>query len=400
MNADPVAEVEAALRRWLADAAYASYDIYDGLAGRFPWSLAQHQHWAARALTQAVKQSPVNVRPLLGIRRYVFAKSMSDLASAAWLRFRTKGDVGAAGEARTWLARLRADVRPGYAGPCWGLPFAYVSRFATSGAGTPNLFWTINAASAFLDAWECAGDRADLDIARGALEFIRHDLGVVDEGRDGVWFRYFAGQDACVYNVAALCGALFRRVARHTGEGELDNLGARALHFVAAQQNANGSWFYARGPRGEWVDGFHTAYILEAFLEAVHLHQDAAAAPVLQRGVDYWRRRCFDADAMPRYKDTSRFPLDVQNAAQAIQTLSRLATFDPAQREPAERTAAKVIATLFRFTAPDRGYFIASRGRWFTNRVPFVRWGQAPMLLALDQLLALRAGVPPSWTQR
>jgi hypothetical protein len=398
VSGDRVEEVEAALRRWIDGVAYASYDIYDGLAGVFPWSLAKHQHLAARVVTQVVKSSPLNLRPLLGIRPHVLAKSLSDLASAAWLRHRAGIDPAAAAQGRALLDRLRADVRPGYAGPCWGLPYAYASRFVDSRAGDPNLFWTINAAIAFVEAWELEGRRADLDTARGTLEFIQRDLGVVDEGEDGVWFRYFAGHTACVYNVAALCGALCRRVAHHTGESALDTLGARALRFVVRNQNPDGSWFYARGPRGRWIDGFHTAYVLESLQEAVLLHGDRDTEPALRRGVEFYTRALFDADAMPRYTAASRYPLDVQNAAQAIQTLARLAWLDTAHRDAAERTAQAVIAQLFHFTvAGERGYFIASRGRVFANRVPFVRWGQAPMLLALDQLLAVRRGVGPSW---
>jgi hypothetical protein len=398
VSGDRVERVEVALRRWLAEAAYASYDLYDGLSGAFPWSLAKRRRLAARVLTQVVKASPVNVRPLLGIRPRVHAKSLSDLASAAWLRHRAGIDPQAGAEARALLDRLRAAVRPGFAGPCWALETPYVTRFTDSRGGEPNLFWTINAAIAFLEAWDIEHRAADLAIARGTLDFMRGDLGVVDEGDDGVWLRYFAGHSACVYNVAALAGALFRRVARHTGEAELDALGSRALRFVVRHQNPDGSWFYARGPQGAWVDGFHTAYVLEALLESVLMHGDTAVLPALQRGIAFYTASLFDADGVPRYTAANRFPIDVQNCAQAIQTLARLAWLDAEHTVRAERTASVVIERLFRWTRPDEaGYFVASRGRWLTNRVPFVRWGQAPMLLALDQLLAMRRGMSPSW---
>jgi hypothetical protein len=146
------------------------------------------------------------------------------------------------------------------------------------------------------------------------------------------------------------------------------------------------------------VDGFHTAYVLEALLESVRMHADAELEPALRRGVAFYTASLFDADGVPRYTSTNRFPIDVQNCAQAIQTLARLGWLDAEHAARADRTAAIVIERLFRWTRDGAaGYFVASRGRWLTNRVPFVRWGQAPMLLALDQLLATRRGVAASW---
>jgi hypothetical protein len=34
-----------------------------------------------------------------------------------------------------------------------------------------------------------------------------------------------------------------------------------------------------------------------------------------------------------------------------------------------------------------RGYFYFQKHRWYTNRIPFIRWSQAWMLLALSMFL-------------
>src|SRR5262249_3554769 len=231
-------------------------------------------------------------------------------------------------ETQDCLDHLRAEIVPGYSGACWALATPYVTRFTQSPGGDGNVFWTILAAVAFLEAYELDGRSEDLAVARSALDFIERDLGVVDEGEAGVWLRYFAEHDACVYNVTALGGALFRRDARHTGERHLDDVGRRAVSFVVRNQNADGSWFYARGPQGAWIDGFHTGYVLEALLECALLHGDAGARAALGRGVEFYTRFLFDPDDVPRYESRSRLPIDVQNCAQAIQTLARLAWLD------------------------------------------------------------------------
>jgi len=394
--------VEAELRRWLDEAGYASWDPYDGLSCSTPWSLVRRSRLAARVWTQCIKSSPINLRPLFGIRPRVLTKSLSDLASAAIMRHRLGIDPLARSAAHDFLARLRAEVRPGYSGACWALATPYVTRYIDSGPNQPNLFWTLNAAVSFLEAYELEGRATDLDLARSACDFIRRDLGSVDEGERGVWFRYFVGHDAVVYNVAALTGALFERVARHTGEPDLATIGERALHFVLQHQNPDGSWYYARGAAGRWVDGFHTGYVLEALLQSALVHGRDDVRAGLHRGVEFYLKNMFTPAHLPRYTADSLYPIEVQNCAQAIQTLAKLCWLDRDILTRAEGVTQAVVASLYhRVRSGERpaGYFLTSRGRWFRNALPMVRWGEAPMLLALTYLLAARRGLPPSWEQ-
>jgi hypothetical protein len=55
------------------------------------------------------------------------------------------------------------------------------------------------------------------------------------------------------------------------------------------------------------------------------------------------------------------------------------------------------VRALFRESASDAGYFMLSRGRLLVNRLPAVRWGQAPMLLALLSTQAAERGLRPMW---
>ena len=401
----PVApeRVEAALRRWLDAHGLASYDPYDGLACAWPWSNVRRSRLLSRVWTQWIKRSPVNVRPLFGIHPHLSAKSLVDLAATALVRQRLGDDPQARDAAAQHLRALRACVLPGYAGACWGMPTPYVTRYIVAAPGTPNLFWSVCAAGTFLDAFELQGDAQALAVARSVFDFVHDDLGCVDEGEGGVWFRYFPGHGAAVFNVAALTGTMLLRLARHTGEADLERLGRRALHFVLQNQNRDGSWYYARGVHGRWVDGFHTGYILESLAQAAFL--DGPGAPPgldasLQRGIAFYQEHLFTRDHLPCYWADRLHPLEVQNCAQAIQTLAVLAGKDRGGVEMARRVATAVIASLFRTTRrgeDEAGYFVMSRGRWLTNPLPAVRWGLAPMLRALTVLRAVTQGLSP-WT--
>jgi hypothetical protein len=393
--------VVAALERWLEEVSYASCDPYDGLTSPL-LQPARRVPLLARAWMQVVKRSPLDLRPLLGIRPAVYTKSLSDLAQAYARRAETARSAGSATtadaamvKARGFLALLRERRLPA-PGSAWGMDLPYVSRFVTARPTTPNLYQTVNAAAAFLDvrdaeSWRGTPAADDLDVALGATEFMEKGLGRLEASPDRIAWRYYPGEEACVYNVNALAGALLLRLGQVANRSDLVDLGRRTLRFVVEAQNPDGSWWYARGPRGRWVDGFHTGFILDALAEAVYRAGERPFAPALERGIRFYTERMFTTEHLPRYDARSDYPVEVQNCAQAIQTLSILAQHNRSLVPRARATTMAVIEALFRWTRraePRAGYFMLSRGRTFTNRLAAVRWGQAPMLLALEHLAA------------
>ena len=91
--------------------------------------------------------------------------------------------------------------------------------------------------------------------------------------------------DTPVYNVNALFAAACLRLSC-LGIGDIDINRERSkdlLAFVLSGQRSDGSWPYAADKVGQWTDGYHTGYILEAlgyFLRSplVTLARDALKA--------------------------------------------------------------------------------------------------------------------------
>ncbi|MFQ5599020.1 MAG: hypothetical protein ACE5G2_00545 [Candidatus Krumholzibacteriia bacterium] len=384
-----------ALRSWLEDQRYVSYDPYDGLTSQLLHPLFRHP-LLARVCLQTVKRSPLNLRPVLGIRKRLYTKSLSDLVSAQLLLFRLDADVRDRDRALGLLDQLRGRMLPGHPGSSWGMDLPYVSRFVTATPATPNLFQTVNAAVALLDAYDVTGEVFDLDLALGVVEFLEHGLGMVEESSDHVVWRYYPGKDTVVYNVNALVGSLLARLAKCAAREDLARLAERTIAFVLLEQNADGSWFYARGPQGCWIDGFHTGYVLEALLEYARITGSPAAAGALERGADFFRQHLLEPSGLPRYTERSLHPIDVQNCAQAVQLLSKLALSDRSWLPWAEHALASSAQHLLIWSGPrdaPRARFRLQRGRWFRNDLPAIRWGQAPMLLALAWLHAAQHGL-------
>lgn len=379
-------EIARGLERRLAETGGAGYDPYDGLTSpllRPFW----RQPFLARVAMQAVKRAPWNLRPALGIRRRVYTKTLSDMAQAAFRLHRTHGAAADRDRGLECIALLRQRRLADFAGSCWGMELPYASRFVTATPSTPNLFQTVNACNAFLDAHDATHDPAHLDVALGVVEFLGTGLGHVEASDDTVVWRYYPGSDAVVYNVNASIAAALARLGDATGRDDLRVLARRTLHGVVQAQDRDGSWQYARGPAGAWIDGFHTGYVLEALLECAPRLHDAAAATGLERGAAFFAERLLDADGTPRYTTDSRHPIEIQNCAQAVQLLARLALTDRERWLPLAQRALAAACVHLQVDLPGGGVtFRLQRGRWLRNDLEAPRWGLGPMLLALAWL--------------
>jgi hypothetical protein len=107
-------------------------------------------------------------------------------------------------------------------------------------------------------------------------------------------------------------------------------------------------------------------------------------ADACSRGYRYWVDRCFDPDGAPRYTNTSRWPVDPHVSAQAILTFKTFADQDGEAMRRAWRIATW---TIDHFQDP-RGFFHYQQHRFYRVRIPFMRWTQAWMQVALTELLA------------
>jgi hypothetical protein len=356
-----------ALRRlesWGWERGWTGADPYDGLsARRVPAALLRPVR-AKQVLTQVVKRSPLNLRPLLGVPPGRSPVTFANLATTYALNGfldeaeakRRTGDV---------LATLDTLRSPGYEEPCWGYHFDVQTRVFFYPAFSPNTIATSYAGRALLDAGRVE------EAERVGDFFLRHVPQTGDE--PGAFFGYLVDDRTPIHNASLLVCALLARLAAATGRDDFRTAAARGVEWSVARQRPDGSWPYGERPGLEWVDGFHTGYVLECLMAC-----DAAGvgvdADVLKSGIDFYARELFEADGTPKYYPTSTYPVDVQCAAQGIQT------FAIAGRSG---DATRVLDYALRELQRPDGAFVFQRRRRWVNRVPHMRWAAAPMAMAL-----------------
>lgn len=375
----PVSDALARIRSWGEARDWRGWDPYDGLNSPLAPVLTLGTPLGRRVLTQAVKLSPLNLRPALGIRRAYNDKAIA-LVASGYARLYASGDETAAEPARRWLAWLGEHAQRDEGGLAWGYHFPVQTRVFRYERGAPNAIATSFVAQALLDAVELLGEPRWGEQARAAVRFLLGPL------RAGPHFAYLEGEDELVHNANLLVCAVLARAARVMGDEQLLDAVRPALAVTLAVQRVDGSWPYADRPRHDWVDNFHTGYVLGALAECARSLPEAVEP--LARGVQYWERELFLPDGRPKYYATQPWPLDAHCYATGVDTWVALAAQHPQALERAERLAALLVEDML----TPAGYVRFQRRRRYTNSVALVRWSTAPAFKALAGLMHARLG--------
>jgi hypothetical protein len=385
-------ELARRLARWGDARAWRGTDPYEGLsASRRLVAPLKRMALGRRLLIQAVKRSPIDLRPTLRIQ------PKADAASVAWAvsAFSRNGFLNPVeaqrmlGRALDLLDRLRS---PGYHEPCWGYHFDFQSRVFFYKRGEPNTIATAFAGHALLDAYQATGEGRLLEMARGTGHFFIRYVPVTDAG-SGSYFGYLPDDRSPIHNSNLLVASLLARLTTCGQDDEGFGPAAEAaVTYTTTRQRPDGSWPYGERRNLAWVDNFHTGYVLDA----LRICADAGiGGPEADRawssGMRFYAERMFTPDGAPKYYSTSLFPIDAQAVAQGIQTLSIAARRD----ESFVPAAWSVFGFALQRMLGDDGLPLFQRRRLWSNGAAHVRWVIAPMLLALTHLLALD-GAPSS----
>ncbi len=372
--------------------AWKGYDPYDGLNASFAQAWPFRRRTARLLITQGFKRCPVNLRPLAGIQPEWNPKGLALIASALMRLSGTLQVEAYRTQALALLDRVLDMASRGYAGACWGYPFDWQSRALFAPRGTPNLVTTVFVARAFLDAHDLTNEGRYAEVARSACDFIMKNLHH-SPVRDMVCVSYTPLDHTQVHNANLLGAWLLARVGRLTGEASLSTLAAEAVAFALHHQREDGSWYYGPAPHHHWIDHFHTGFNLEALQDYADWTGRGDVARRVRDGLAFYLANLFtdftgaSKGNIPKYYHDRLYPVDIHSCAQAIIVLTKLGRLEPGLFGRAMAVARWTLAHL----RDPEGFFYFQRTRWWTNRIPYMRWSQAWMLRAMAELLAARS---------
>lgn len=360
---------------------WAGWDPYDGLSSPLLGFPLLKNRYARLVVIQLNKRSVFNLRPLLGVPREQNPKGIALFASAI-TRLAQHGMANIS-EAATLLSRLLELRSKGWEHFCWGYNFDWQTRYYLVPRFSPNIICTTFAANALLDGYEATGDKAYLDAAQSAGQFVVEKLNRTREGA-GFCFSYTTLDNSRIHNANLLGAALLARLSKHTGSAKHYQVIQESTQWSVERIRPDGSWPYGEGPKQSWVDSFHTGYNLVALKTIRDSIQDNRLEPVITVALDYYLKNFFEPQGVVKYYHNNRYPIDAHAAAHAIVTLSEFSNTIPDAASKASRICEWMSANM---RSAD-GWFFYQKHPTYTVRIPYMRWCQAWMLLGLTSFLS------------
>ena len=104
---------------------------------------------------------------------------------------------------------------------------------------------------------------------------------------------------------------------------------------------------------------------------------------VIDATYHFWVENFFLEDGTPGYYHNETYPIDIQCASQAIESLAKYSERD----HNAIHLALKVADWTIEHMQKGNGAFLFRKGRIFNNGLESIHWGQSTMLSALGCLL-------------
>ncbi len=276
-----------------------------------------------------------------------------------------------------WLDKYRA---PRFQYHSWSNHFDFVSRGGSYTKNDPIIVWTSLIGHAYVEAFEITGREWFLRIAESACGWILQ-LPREKTAR-GDCLSYLAHHQSSIHNANMLGAGLLARTAKHTGNQEYLCVARSAMEYSCSRQLPGGSWWYAEEPKYHWIDNFHTGYNLESLNYYLDATGDEEFRPNLKKGLAFYKNYFFEDSGRPKYYRTRTYPVDIQCAAQAIDTLALFSERDPACLELAQKVAAWTVRNM----QDPEGYFYYRQYPLVKAKIPMLHWGQATMFKALAHL--------------
>jgi rhamnogalacturonyl hydrolase YesR len=369
------------LEKWIEEHDYKGYEPFDGLSS-FLRPLTFGSLFADRLLLQLVRQSPVNIRPLLGIKPLESTKGRGYMAAGYLIRWKMTGDERYKEKAIACLDWLMQKKSPKFKEYSWANHFPFASRTGRYDSHESIIVWTALIGQAFLDGYDLIGDNRYLNVAQSACEWV---MALPREKTDsGTCVSYWAFSQMSIHNSNMLGAALLARTAMIIGEKSYLQLAREAMDYSCTRQRPNGAWYYGETANQHWIDNFHTGYNLDSLKLYIACTGDKTYETNLQKGFQYFKNTFFEDSGRPKYYHDRTYPVDSQCIAQSIETLSLFAGVDKEALPLAIKVANWTIGNM----QDPAGYFYYRQyPLGIKAKAPMLHWAQAVMYKAKIQLL-------------
>ena len=297
---------------------------------------------------------------------------------------RAYGDSAAQAQAARFLAELERSRCSGYQEWCWGYPFDWETRHGTIRRGTPLITTTPYVYEAFREVHTVDGNSRWLAAMESIVRHATKDIEDYPYSETASTCSYTPFDKGGIINASAYRAAMLTWASVDFNETRYWDIAERNLNFVLETQRPDGSWPYSIEGERDFVDHFHTCFVLKALAKIDQVRPGDACRQAINKGIQYYLGNLLDEQKLP--KPFSKAPR---------MTVYRRGLYDYAEcvnlcvllRDRIEEMGSvldHVIADLLARWVKSDGSF-RSRELWLSwDNVPMHRWAQSQMFRSLS----------------
>lgn len=284
---------------------------------------------------------------------------------------------------------LKETCCPGHSHYCWGYPFNWVTLRGTIREGTPLITTVPYVYEAFKQIWEM--DRADewLRIMESTAQHALVDYKDFPTSPSASTCSYTPDpeQSVAVVNANAYRAFLLTSAAHDFSEEKYWKVAERNLNFVLESQNEDGSWYYAKDGKRNFIDHFHTCFVLKALAKIEALTGHAGCTKAIDKGIGYYVENLFDEDGSPKpFSSRPRLTVyrrELYDYAECI----NLAVLLSGRYPKLDSLLSSVLKEILTVWQRQDGSFRSRRLLLGWDNAPMHRWAQAQLFRSLCFLL-------------
>jgi hypothetical protein len=283
-----------------------------------------------------------------------------------------------------FLEEMLESRSQGYQHFCWGYPFDWVTRNGTIAAHTPFVTTIPYVYEAFEYVHQLDGRDQWLEAMRSIGEHAIKDIKDLQVA-PGVFSCGYGPYDrkGGVVNASAYRAFLLTSAHRRFSDERYWRVAEGNIKFVLLAQREDGSWPYAVGDERDFVDHFHTCFVLKALAKVERLTGHEGCRRAIDKGVRYYLENLIDADGLPKpFSVAPRMTVykrELYDYAECINLCILLKDRIGALQGTLKRVVQDVLSRWIK----EDGSFRSRKLMLGWDNVPMHRWAQSQMFRSL-----------------
>lgn len=381
------------LDRWLETNGWAGFDPYD-IKGSPIFLLLQKSAIRDVLPIRVLRRIafgiddyyPNEMRRIFRIKRTINAKGMGLFAQGYLQLFQSTKQAEYLKKALQCIKWLLENPSPGYAGMAWGYPFDWQSVIFIP-RGTPSVVVSCVIGDAFWNAYQVTGENDYLDVCVSICQFITNDLNMDRIDKNTICFSYTPLDDFHVHNANLFAAEYLVRIGKATGNQAYIDLGTQAANYALLEQNPDGSIYYWGKKQNfinpNHIDHYHSGFEMRLLYQLWKSTGRFDYYRTVESYYQFYHQNLIYQDnhiTIPKHTPEQLYPVNIHSCSESILLNAVLAS----EFEEAKQILPGVVQWTINHMQTNHGWFAYQyRRSGNLTKIPYIRWGQAWMLLAL-----------------